>query len=268
MKRIRLIIDRPQSGARNMAIDEVLMLGLINSNFLGFLRFYKWNPPALSFGYNQKIEQLIIPEKANGIHMVRRMSGGKMVFHNDEWTFSLGLPQTLLKSDANSTFLQMFQEAISPIIQALISVGIPARFSSLREIKSSCHNNIHCYAAAAGHSVFAGDKKLIGAAGIAKDGYFIIQGSIPIQVTFPPDDIFTCTTKIDLGVSMTCLKDFLTEDTIEKIPYLIGENFSKKFNCKLIYSQLSAEEKMKMELIERQKYTNLNWKNKSHKKTE
>ncbi len=251
-----------------MAVDEALMLGLANSDFFGFLRFYKWNPPTLSFGYNQKIEHLIIPEKADGIGMVRRMSGGKMVFHNHEWTFSLGLPQALLKSTASSTFLQMFQKAIDPIIQALVSAGIPARFSDLREMRSSHQNNVHCYAAAAGHSIFAGDKKLIGAAGIAKDGNFIIHGSIPIQVSFPPDDIFAGSTKIDLGVSMTCLRDFLAEDTIEKIPYSIGDFFSKEFNCELIYSQLSAEEKTKVEFIEKQKYADLNWKEKSQKKIE
>jgi len=269
MKNIRLIIDEPQSGARNMAIDEALMLGLANSDFFGFLRFYKWDPPTLSFGYNQNIERLIVFENLNGTGLVRRMSGGKMVFHNEEWTFSLGLQQALLKSETGSTtFLQMFQRAVSPIVQALVAAGIPARFSDLREMKSSSQNNVHCYAAATGHSIFAGDKKLIGAAGIAKDGNFIIHGSIPIKVSFPPWNIFAGSTKIEAGVSMTCLSEFLTDEMIEKIPYLIGDFFSKEFNCGLIKSELSAEEKTKVEFIETHKYADLSWKEKSQKNIE
>lgn len=264
MKNIRLIVNQPQPGAMNMAIDETLMLGLLKNSpeKTGFLRFYQWSPPTLSFGYNQRIERLVDLEKLNGIGIVRRMSGGKMVFHNDEWTFSLGIPQTSLKHEKNATFLQMFMNAVNPLVSALVAAGVPARFSDSRELKSVSGNLVHCYAAAAGHSIYAGSEKLIGAAGIVKEDCMIIHGSIPISIGFPPANIFLGEQKIDHGVSMTCLNNFLTPNQITSLPELVAEKFSQEFECPVIKNELSAEEEATARNIEWQKYADLNWKEK------
>ena len=48
----RLIIDRPQEGSRNMAVDEAIMMRAFELNVLT-LRFYQWQQPTLSLGYFQ-----------------------------------------------------------------------------------------------------------------------------------------------------------------------------------------------------------------------
>lgn len=267
MKNIRLIVDQPQSGARNMAVDETLMLSLAQENFEfhGFLRFYRWKPATISFGYNQRIEKLIDLQKASKTGLVRRMSGGKMVFHDQEWTFSLGLPQTSLKEPGKESFLQMFLKAMHPFVCALKELGIPARFSDRHQSATASRNQIHCYAAAAGHSIFAGDKKLIGAAGVARGNCLTIHGSIPVSVSFPPADLFISGPKIDEGVNMACLKDFLSSKQIEQLPDFIGKKFAREFNCTITKSELSAEEESIAESIARKKYADLNWKERSRK---
>lgn len=247
-----------------MAIDETLMLSLLQNSpeKAGFLRFYKWSPPTLSFGYNQRIERLVDLEKLKGIGIVRRMSGGKMVYHNDEWTFSLGIPQASLKREKNATFLQMFMNAVNPLVSALVAAGVPARFSDSREFKTVSGNQVHCYATAAGHSIFAGSEKLIGAAGIVKEDSMIIHGSIPISISFPPGALFLSERKIDQGVSMTCLEKFLSQSQIESLPELVAEKFSQEFKCPVIKSELSVEEESTARNIEWQKYADLNWKEK------
>ncbi|MFZ5951852.1 MAG: lipoate--protein ligase family protein, partial [Candidatus Rifleibacteriota bacterium] len=223
---IRFITDMPQSGPMNMAIDETLTMSLLDSASAGsgFLRFYQWSPPTMSFGYNQAIEKLIDVEKAveSGFGLVRRMSGGKMVFHSCEWTFSLGLPQTILKTENRATFLSMFVTAIEPMVNALVAMKIPAQFADNRQQKITSANSVHCYAAAAGHSVFANGKKLIGAAGVAKSDFLIIHGSIPIEISHPPDHLFHTVKKIDEGVSMTCLSSFLSSIDISLLPTRIA----------------------------------------------
>ena len=48
----RLVIDPPQSGPWNMAVDEALLLDAVE-NGNATLRFYQWSEPTLSLGYFQ-----------------------------------------------------------------------------------------------------------------------------------------------------------------------------------------------------------------------
>ncbi|MEW6709355.1 MAG: hypothetical protein AB1403_05965 [Candidatus Riflebacteria bacterium] len=264
---IRFITDMPQSGPMNMAIDETLTMTLLGSASadLGFLRFYQWSPPTMSFGYNQAIEKLIDIETAvkSGFGLVRRMSGGKMVFHSCEWTFSLGLPQAILKKENHATFLSMFVTAIEPMVNALCAMRIPAKFADSRQQKSNTGNSVHCFAAAAGHSVFADGKKLIGAAGVAKSEHLIIHGSIPIEICHPPDHLFHTLKKIDEGVSMTCLSSFLNSTDISLLPERVAEKYSEFFNLAITNSLISAEEVATARNLAQHKYADLNWKEKA-----
>jgi lipoate-protein ligase A len=262
MQKIRFLQTGFGAGAWNMAVDEVLLHSLSQNNKTsGFLRFYQWRPATLSFGYNQKISRLLELAKAReaGYGMVKRASGGKMVFHADEWTFSLGFRLNELHDSENKTFLDGFFRALKPMLQGLNDIGVPARFSEPKEVKRHSQNKIHCFAAAAGHSIFAGEKKLIGAAGQVKNGCLGIHGSIPISVSFPDSEVFLQNRKIDDGVSMTCLQDFLDARTIKLFPEIIAQKYAEIFATSVINSPLSADETEQSKLIE-QKYADLNWK--------
>lgn len=252
-----------------MAVDETLSQWLAQrpANFRSFVRFYKWKPATLSFGYNQPIAKLVklSETKETGYGIVKRSSGGKMVFHNREWTFSLGFLQEDLKKENISTFLEMFTQALEPMLTGLQKLGIPARFSDNKEIKRGVSKALHCYAAAAGHSIFAGDKKLIGAAGIVRNGVMSIHGSIPIKVSFPDAKIFFGKKKIEFGVSMTCLSNFLDENQIKTLPEAITEEYKKFSQDKVIKSKLSAEEIAIAEKLVEQKYSLIDWKEKQRK---
>ncbi|MGM0601167.1 MAG: lipoate--protein ligase family protein [Candidatus Rifleibacteriota bacterium] len=269
MNNIRLIISEPASGSWNMAVDETLAQSLSNrpANYKAFIRFYQWNPATLSFGYNQPIAKLIKTaevEKA-GYGIVKRSSGGKMVFHNHEWTFSLGFMVDDLKKKKKSTFLEMFTYALEPLLNGLQKLEIPARFSDNKEIKRGINKAVHCYAAAAGHSIFAGEQKLIGAAGIVRKGVMSIHGSIPVEVSFPDSKIFFGNRKIDDGVSMTCLADFLDQEKIKTLPELIATEYEKFSQDKVIKSKLSVEEIAIAKKLVHDKYSLIDWKEKQNK---
>ena len=61
MQKIRLLITEPAPGPWNMAVDETLSQNLQQKRdgFFAFLRFYRWKPPTLSFGYNQPVTKLV-----------------------------------------------------------------------------------------------------------------------------------------------------------------------------------------------------------------
>lgn len=72
-----------------MALDEAL---LVEAQSIGgpVLRFYGWTRPAASFGYFQRIADV---EKAALLRpLVRRPTGGGIVPHDADWTYSVVIP--------------------------------------------------------------------------------------------------------------------------------------------------------------------------------
>jgi lipoate-protein ligase A len=77
--------------AFNMALDEALLEAAPQLNF-PVLRFYGWTEPAASFGYFQKFGEV---ERLTPLRpLVRRPTGGGIVPHDADWTYSLVWPAT------------------------------------------------------------------------------------------------------------------------------------------------------------------------------
>src|SRR5215510_420244 len=74
------------SAAMNMAIDEALL----ESATVPSIRFYRWQSPALSFGYFGKFADVGI--YAGQRDLVRRWTGGGIVLHQDDVTYSIVIP--------------------------------------------------------------------------------------------------------------------------------------------------------------------------------
>lgn len=75
--------------AFNMALDETLLEAMPRLQ-TPVLRFYGWTEPAASFGYFQKYAEV---EAATRLRpLVRRPTGGGIVPHNADWTYSAVFP--------------------------------------------------------------------------------------------------------------------------------------------------------------------------------
>jgi hypothetical protein len=75
--------------ALNMALDEAL-LDAVSQIGKPVLRFYGWTEPAATFGYFQKYADV---ERATPLRpLVRRPTGGGIVPHDADWTYSLVFP--------------------------------------------------------------------------------------------------------------------------------------------------------------------------------
>ncbi len=89
LNELLLLDDRPTPGgaAWNMAMDEALL----NSGIGAILRVYRWRLPAFSFGYFLSLEEAATAA-GPAREVVRRWTGGGMVPHGDDFTWSLILP--------------------------------------------------------------------------------------------------------------------------------------------------------------------------------
>src|ERR1700742_2074892 len=84
-----LIQSGAGGAAHNMAMDEALLEG---AGAIGrpVLRFYRWTEPAATFGYFQKYADI---ERWTLLRpLVRRPTGGGLVPHDADWTYSLAVP--------------------------------------------------------------------------------------------------------------------------------------------------------------------------------
>ncbi|EKD81733.1 MAG: hypothetical protein ACD_39C01662G0001 [uncultured bacterium] len=263
MYKLRFIDSRIFDGAMNMAIDELLAGSIANNSGIVYLRFYQWNPATLSFGYNQKIDRLINIDAArnSGLDLVRRMSGGKMVFHNLEYTFSLGLPAEFIETQIGrgKPFLEMFMLAVSPLVESLKRMGVPARFASSRDMHHSS-NSLHCYATAAGHSIYADNRKLVGAAGVFRQNCLTVHGSIPVTATHPPEEIFVSKQGVTNDVDMAALHDFCDDEKICELPHIVARTYSELLNLEIIDQSLTREELATAGTLAGARYKDLFWK--------
>ena len=79
--------DSARSPAENMAADEALLSEAEQGN-PPVVRFYSWDRPAVSIGYIQAAAAA--PEA--GYAVVRRLTGGGVVYHDGDFTYSVVVP--------------------------------------------------------------------------------------------------------------------------------------------------------------------------------
>jgi lipoyltransferase/lipoate-protein ligase len=127
----RLLALETKNAFMNMAIDEAILNARIAGQIPNTLRFYRWQPSAVSFGKNHVPENEIYLDacKQMGVDVVRRISGGGTVYHDfgGEVTYSV-IAQTkdFGVGDITTVYFKIY-EAISDGLRLL---GVPADFSS------------------------------------------------------------------------------------------------------------------------------------------
>jgi lipoate-protein ligase A len=89
MKTWLLLNSGAQSAAHNMAVDETLLESMPRLQ-KPVLRFYGWTEPAATCGYFQKYTE--VAQRTLLRPLVRRPTGGGIVPHDADWTYSLAFP--------------------------------------------------------------------------------------------------------------------------------------------------------------------------------
>ena len=164
-----------RSGVQNMATDAAL---LAESNVTGqaFLRLYHFDPPCLSLGRNEPADQYDQAAIASlGLHVVRRPTGGRAVWHQDEVTYAVAAPIAVFGG------LRKAYHAIHDrLALALRSLGVDVTLALHPPPPSSTifHHPAACFAFPAGGEVLAAGRKLIGSAQIRMRSAFLQHGSI------------------------------------------------------------------------------------------
>jgi lipoyl(octanoyl) transferase len=152
-----------RSAALNMATDEALLETATQPT----IRFYRWDHPALSFGYFGKFDDVANQESERDI--VRRWTGGGIVFHGEDLTYSIVIPAS---SPAFSESSMSIYERTHRAIQS--ALGSDTELASIASAKIS----ESCFANPVRADVLLNGRKIAGAAQRRTRRGLLQQGSI------------------------------------------------------------------------------------------
>jgi lipoate-protein ligase A len=122
---------RTGGAAENMAADFMLLQRYPNAGAARY-RHYEWRSPAFTFGYSQKISFVWsqLPA-ARGFDLCRRPTGGGIVDHRDDWTYSLVIPRGHPFEEARAT--QSYRAIHEALAAALKAAGVPVELKPVAE---------------------------------------------------------------------------------------------------------------------------------------
>jgi len=129
------VVDFEYWNARmNMALDEAIGEAVISGSSPPTIRFYGWNPSAVSIGCFQSLKDEVDLDacRREGVDFVRRRTGGGAVYHDKdgEITYSVIAPEGVMAKDINKAYFTI----CGWIVNALDVMEIPATFAPINDI--------------------------------------------------------------------------------------------------------------------------------------
>ena len=153
-----------------MALDEVLLKEVSWPT----LRIYHWESAWVTFGYFQKIEE--VQATHPGVPAVRRWTGGGMVSHGEDLTFSLMVPaEERVASEPPTAFYKALHGKLSEWIRSHLSVSTDLAGAGDVMLGASC------FEAPATDDLLIGGRKVLGGALRRSGGALLYQGSLSIS---------------------------------------------------------------------------------------
>lgn len=183
------LLDEPRSGAENMAVDQA-MLDAASQRGCCLLRLYTWSEPTLSLGYFQRYADRATHPPSELLPVVRRKTGGGAIVHHHDWTYSIAVPEQLMRArlrhspSAQLGAAQPLYEAIHQAVvewlqtQQVIAAAWSSQAACVSEPSSDSTCSFLCFERRATGDVVAGDHKLMGSAQRRQRGALLQHGSL------------------------------------------------------------------------------------------
>lgn len=172
---MKIIPYETRTGKENMQIDsDLLEFAIKNQLKEPIFRLYGWEPACVSLGRNQKDDFLDYELlKSKNIDVVRRLTGGRALLHDNEITYSFICPESFLQN--GSHIVSSYKEISKILIDKFKKLGIDLDFGASKPIKTGFD---YCMLISTGADLCYKEKKLIGSAQCRSHGYILQHGSI------------------------------------------------------------------------------------------
>jgi lipoate-protein ligase A len=250
----RLIPLSTNDAFRNMAIDEAILSARVSGQVPNTLRFFRWQPSAVSIGKNQNPEDEIYLDAAKqlGVDVIRRISGGGTVYHDfeGEVTYSVIAKTSDIGSNDITTVYTKIYEAITDALRLL---GVPADFSS-GDVKNCPNLNVN-------------GKKISGSSQTITRGVVLQHGTLLLSVDL--EKMFQllklrnacCTQAVDIAKrKITSIQDELRHRVLpETVVNALEQGFKAIFKIQLEEDELTPNEVEIADKLYKEKYLTKEW---------
>lgn len=169
-----VLATAPLTAYEHMALDETLVR-LYRGQ--AFLRFYRWTPgPAITFGYAQFISEVRRAALSGSGPLVRRPTGGGMVRHQDDLTFSLVFTSQDRPQEIYRALHAQIERALGSAVHRLTQPQPPSAYAPSQQHEASM-----CFVRPVENDLLAADgHKILGGA-LRRFGTTVLyQGSLQL----------------------------------------------------------------------------------------
>jgi lipoyl(octanoyl) transferase len=262
----RLIVSSPGRGAWNMALDEAILESVGKADSLPTLRFYGWDPACLSIGYAQSISDIDFNAvQKRHLDVVRRPTGGKAIFHFDEFTYSVIAPhgEPRLAGDV----LHSYRNIAQALLMGLHLLGIPA--IALPEYSIGLRDpGPICFEVPSKYEITVNNKKIIGSAQARKKAGILQHGSLPLNgdrgeivhvLMFEPGKSREDAAELLSKRSTTASKELHRAVSWNEAAKAFEIAFSQALDIRLINTVATQQEADRAALLVLDKYDNESW---------
>jgi lipoate---protein ligase len=130
----RVVKVEQRNGFENMALDQAVSEAVSQGISPNTIRFYEWEPSAVTIGYFQSLKQEVNVASClkQGVDIIRRITGGGAVYHDTrgEITYSVIARDSMFPTDLTETYKLIGNW----IIDSLDDLGIVSQFHPINDI--------------------------------------------------------------------------------------------------------------------------------------
>jgi lipoyl(octanoyl) transferase len=252
-----------QDAALNMAIDEAVLIHHLRGDVPPTLRVFRWSQPSISLGRFQRLEREIRVDacQEQGVALVRRPTGGRAVYHRDEFTYSIVISKSY---EVPSGVVAAYAFLAQGIIAALAQLEVQAELSEGRVSKNP---SAACFASSTQADLTSGGYKMVGSAQVWREEALLQQGSLPLDdrsAEFYDLLSFSTETEHAQALSLyrehtTPLHSFAPTATWDDVANAFHTGFSQALHAQFIPGELSASEWALAQQLVSDKYSKLTW---------
>jgi lipoyl(octanoyl) transferase len=252
-----------QGAALNMAIDEAILVHYLRGEAPPTLRVFRWSQPSISLGRFQNVEKELELERCErqGVAIVRRPTGGRAVYHRDEFTYSIVIGK---REGTPAGVVAAYAYLARGLIVALHSLGVRAILS---EGKVSKNPSAACFASSTQADLTSGGYKLVGSAQVWREDGLLQQGSLPLDdraaeffdLLRYPEQAAREKALARYHEQTSPLHSFVPDVTWDQVAQAFRSGFSEALHEQFLPTELSQSEgQMAQQLVE-EKYHKLIW---------
>jgi lipoate-protein ligase A len=254
----RLIPYARRNAFQNMAIDEYMISWHVRHR-RPVLRVYGWDPPAVSLGRYQRIDCLNREAcGVRGVDIVRRVTGGGAIFHDQELTYSLACGAAGLGESFQSVKAS-FERINAFILEMYRMMGLNAVYAKTVRGRTGSGNRVEfCFSGNEEYDIIIKGMKIGGNAQRRIGSVIFQHGSIPLRIDADGMRAFFNTvidernfTTLD-AVSGTCNRAEYVADTLIRA-------FTETTGYSLVEEEIGAAEQETINEIMNEKYRRESW---------